>query len=142
MKQEIRINKDLFDKIRIHGERTYDEECCGAILGESQNGFKFIHNVIPFDNQKNENRERRYLISPDQYRESEKIAVENNFELLGFYHSHPDHPSEPSKFDTDHALPWFLYLIVSVQKGRAESLTAWQLNEDRERFENIEINII
>ena len=53
--------------------------------------------------------------------------------MLGFYHSHPDHPARPSEYDREHALPWFSYVIVSVRDGRAEEsdLTSWTLDDDR-----------
>ncbi len=138
----IKINEGLINQIRKHGEQTYNEECCGAILGEMNDGVYSVNQLIQFGNEKDENRQRRYLITPEQYRDSEKQAREDNLELLGFYHSHPDHPAKPSQFDTDHALPWFIYIIVSVQKGKAEDLTAWVLQEDREKFEEQEILMI
>ncbi len=137
----IRISKNHIDQVKEHGEKTYNEECCGAIIGETRNGFKIIHELFEFKNEKDENRARRYLISPEQYMQSEKYADGKKLELLGFYHSHPDHPAKPSQFDTEHALPWFLYLIVSVQKGKAEDLTAWQLKEDRSGFDEQKFQI-
>ena len=135
----IKISENLIDQIRKHGENTYNEECCGAIIGETNNGYKIIHELFEFNNEKDENRARRYLISPEQYKLAEKQADERKLELLGFYHSHPDHPAKPSQFDTDHALPWFLYMIVSVQNGQAKDLTAWLLKEDHSGFDEQKI---
>jgi len=135
----VEISAELFDKIKKHGEKTYNEECCGAILGETSNGSYKVVELLEFNNERGENRERRYLISPKEYMRSEKSAVEKGLELLGFYHSHPDHPAAPSQFDTEHALPWFVYMIVSIQKGQAEKLTSWKLIEDRSSFEELEI---
>ena len=138
----VTIKKEHLKQINKHGEKTYNEECCGALLGEVNGEAHNVVELIEFYNERGENRERRYLITPEQYRKSEQTADDKGLELLGFYHSHPDHPSKPSQFDTDHALPWFLYMIVSVQKGKAEKLTSWKLKEDRSEFEEQKINVV
>jgi proteasome lid subunit RPN8/RPN11 len=130
----IRLSKKIVDEIEYHAEQTYPEECCGMILGFSKGGFHSIEEIIRIDNSQDENRRRRFFITPEQYRQAEQRARELKMELLGFYHSHPDHPAAPSVFDTDHALPWFTYIIVSVGQGKAAAMTAWLLNEDRTRF--------
>lgn len=135
------ISNELLERIKTHGEKTYKEECCGAIFGINKDEEKIVKNLYEFKNEKDENRRRRYLITSDQYRLAEKIAKESNLELLGFYHSHPDHPAEPSQFDTEYALPWFLYIIVSVKNGRPGDLTGWILKDDRSEFEKQEFSI-
>lgn len=138
----IKIENRLLNQIKENGEKTYNAECCGAIFGKPENGSFNIIELMEFNNERSDNKERRYLISPVQYMHSEKIASEKKLELLGFYHSHPDHPAIPSQFDTDHAFPNFIYMIVSVQKGKAKDLTSWKLFEDRTGFEKLEIDII
>jgi proteasome lid subunit RPN8/RPN11 len=138
----IKIEKQLINRIKENGEKTYNAECCGAIFGIQDIGAYFITELLEFNNERSDNRERRYLISPNQYMQSERIAAEKKLDLLGFYHSHPDHPAFPSQFDTEHAFPNFIYMIVSIQKGKAENLTSWKLFEDRNGFEKLEINII
>lgn len=130
----IRLSEKIVDEIEYHAEQAYPEECCGMILGYSENGFHSIEEVIKIDNSQDENRRRRFFITPEQYRFAEQLARKWNMDLLGFYHSHPDHPAAPSAFDTDHALPWFTYIIVSVEHGKAASMTAWLLNEERTQF--------
>jgi proteasome lid subunit RPN8/RPN11 len=130
----VRLSGKLVDEIEFHAEQTYPEECCGMMLGFSKGGIHFIEEVIKIDNRQDENRRRRFFITPDQYRQAEQLARKWKMELLGFYHSHPDHPAAPSVFDTDHALPWFTYVIVSVEQGKAAAMTAWLLNEERSRF--------
>jgi proteasome lid subunit RPN8/RPN11 len=132
--QMIRISKKIIAEIEYHAEQTYPEECCGMMLGFSKNSIHFIEEVIKIDNSQDENRRRRFFITPEQYRQTEQLARELKMELLGFYHSHPDHPAAPSVFDTDHALPWFTYIIVSVGQGKAAAMTAWLLNEKRTQF--------
>lgn len=130
----IEISTRLLDRIKIRGEEIYNEECCGALFGDFDNENRIILDLLEFKNEKEESRQNRFLITPDQYRLAEKIAKEKNLELLGFYHSHPDHPAQPSQFDIDHALPWFTYVIVSVNNGKASNLTSWILKEDRSAF--------
>jgi proteasome lid subunit RPN8/RPN11 len=77
-------------------------------------------------------RRRRFLVT-DEYRQAELTAASARA-LLGFYHSHPDHPAEPSGFDRDHAWPNFSYVIVSVRDGRAEDVRSWRLRSDRAGF--------
>ena len=137
----VRISHALKNRIFFHGEAAYPEECCGLLLGVELEGIRQVHEVAELHNSQELNRERRFLITPEQYRQAEKLAREKNLELLGFYHSHPDHQASPSQFDTEHALPWFVYVIVSVMKRQSEEITAWILGERRQRFEEEKISI-
>ena len=137
----IKISKDIVGQIEMHGEKTYPEECCGILLGRSNGGEQLIEEVIGLDNEQEENRRRRFFVTPKQYLQSERVAAERKLELLGFYHSHPDHPAVPSEFDRDHALPWFLYIVVSIARGKAKDTTAWLLSEGRDRFDKKEFVI-
>lgn len=128
------MSDDTVKKIELHAERTYPDECCGILLGRSKEDNHSITDCMALDNSQDDNRSRRFLITPDQYRAAEETATRTGRELLGFYHSHPDHPASPSAFDTEAALPWFTYLILSVINGTASTLTAWQLDENRARF--------
>jgi proteasome lid subunit RPN8/RPN11 len=133
---ELKISEELFRRIAAHAERTYPEECCGMMLGKEMSGGRIVREVVDIDNVQDENRRRRFLISPEQYRNAERQAEERKLDLLGFYHSHPDHPAAPSAFDTEHAFPWFSYVIVSVARGVAGDATAWVLGETRLKFED------
>ena len=130
----IRISEVLARQIEQHGKQTYPEECCGMILGVSADDIQTVESIMEIDNSQSENHKRRFLITPQQYLQAERIAQEKNMELLGFYYSHPDHPAIPSVFDTEHALPLFTYIIVSISHGEAKSMTAWLLNKNRSRM--------
>ena len=131
----IRISADALRLVQAHAERDYPEECCGMMLGTDRpGGLRVIQEVLPIENVQEDNRRRRFLITPGQYLEAERAAAGRGLSLLGFYHSHPDHPARPSAFDTEHALPWFSYVIAAVAGGRLERLTAWELREDRTAF--------
>jgi proteasome lid subunit RPN8/RPN11 len=117
--------------IRTHGAETYPHECCGALFGRDG----VVTATLALPNTTEEGPRRRFLVRPGDYREAETRAVTLGAELLGFYHSHPDHPSRPSQFDLDHAWPFFSYIIISVREGTPEDLTSWRLREDRSAFD-------
>ncbi len=135
----IRIQGDVLRRIEVHGENSYPEECCGMLLGDYREGEYDIRSVHEIPNSQTEQKERRFLITVDQYRQCERIAANTGTSLLGFYHSHPDHRAYPSDFDKEHALPWFVYLIVSVENGKAGELTGWVLNADRSSFGELSV---
>jgi len=85
---------------------------------------------------------RRFLIRPADYRSAEERANATGQELLGFYHSHPDHPARPSQYDLDHAWPVFMYVILSVMSGEPGDLTSWRLAADRSAFEPELLNLV
>lgn len=126
---------DVLDAIRTHGEATYPEEGCGFLLGAVRDGVNHVHSIRRVDNRQATNRTHRYAITPDDYRAAQREAAENGLDIVGFYHSHPDHPAQPSETDLAEAtFPGYTYAIVSVRDGTATELTAWILTPDRSRF--------
>src|SRR5260221_12603957 len=117
--------------IRAHGQETYPHECCGALDGSGDR----VAEIVALPNTTEEGPGRRFLVRPSDYRLAEQRATELGGELLGFYHSHPDHPARPSQYDLDHAWPNFAYIIVAVAAGAAQAMTVWYLKEDRSSFE-------
>jgi len=122
--------------IRRHGEETYPHECCGALVG----GNGSADTIVALPNTTEEGPRRRFLVRPSDYRLAEQRAGDLGAELLGFYHSHPDHPARPSQYDLDHAWPTFAYVIVSVAAGAAADMTVWWLKDDRTTFEKGELH--
>jgi len=123
--------------IRGHGRETFPHECCGALLGRDG----AVVEAFALPNTTSEGPRRRFLVRPDDYRAAERRAGEAGLELLGFYHSHPDHPAAPSQYDLDHAWPSFSYIIVSVLAGRDDRLTSWRLRDDRSAFDEEAVEI-
>ena len=117
--------------IRHHGAETYPNECCGALIGRAG----IVSEAFALPNTTEEGPRTRFLVRPLEYRAAERRASEVGAELLGFYHSHPDHPARPSRYDLDHAWPVFSYVIVSVRAGVSEDMTSWRLREDRSEFD-------
>jgi proteasome lid subunit RPN8/RPN11 len=125
------VSSRVSDVIRVHGSETYPHECCGALIGRGG----VVTEAFPLPNTTEEGPRRRFLVRPDDYRQAERRALELGAELLGFYHSHPDHPARPSQYDLDHAWPSFSYVILSVSGGVAADLTSWRLRDDRAAFD-------
>jgi proteasome lid subunit RPN8/RPN11 len=125
------ITAGVADAIRTHGAETYPNECCGALIGREGQ----VTSTFALPNTTEEGPRRRFLVRPDDYRQAEKQARDAGGDLLGFYHSHPDHPARPSQYDLDHAWPFFSYIIVSVRAGAPEDMTSWRLREDRSTFD-------
>ena len=123
--------------IRAHGRETFPHECCGALLGRDGE----VHESHGLPNTTEEGPRRRFLVRPDDYRGAEHRARETGLDLLGFYHSHPDHPARPSQYDLDHAWPSFSYVIVSIVAGEDKLLTSWRLREDRSAFDEEPVRI-
>jgi proteasome lid subunit RPN8/RPN11 len=145
--QTFRMTAAVDRAIRRHGEETYPHECCGALVGV--NGHTTATVALP--NTTEEGPRRRFMVRPSDYRLAEQRAQELGGELLGFYHSHPDHPARPSQYDLDHAWPTFAYIIVAVagaaaspgrsgDAAKAGDMSVWFLKEDRSAFEEGELN--
>src|SRR5881275_2858985 len=134
--QVVGVTAPVDAAVRRHGEDTYPHECCGALIGTAGRATA----TVPLPNTTEKGPRRRFLVRPSDYRLAEQRASASGSELLGFYHSHPDHPARPSQFDLDHAWPTFAYVIVSVQSGTSSDMTVWFLKDDRSSFEGGELN--
>lgn len=127
------------EAIRRHGEDTYPHECCGLLLGtldqRTDPAAKIVSAIERLDNEREDSRHNRFLISPETFLRADRAARARSLEILGFYHSHPDHPAVPSEFDRENAWPFYSYIIVSVANGASRELNSWVLAGDRGRFE-------
>jgi proteasome lid subunit RPN8/RPN11 len=127
----LRLAAHLIEAIRGHGERAYPSECCGVLAGWSEgDGVKEVARLAPAVNRRTDD-PHRYLIAPDDLRRLELELRTEGLEIVGYYHSHPDHPAVPSAFDAEHAWPWYSYLIVKVDGGRGAEVASWLLDDDR-----------
>jgi proteasome lid subunit RPN8/RPN11 len=132
----ITIESQHLTEMRQHGERDYPFECCGLMLGRFAGaGHKVVIETYPISNAREEEAKRnRFLIRPEELMRGEKYARQKSLDVVGFYHSHPDEPAVPSKYDLDHAWPTYSYVVVSVEKGIAVDLRSWEMETDRSRF--------
>jgi proteasome lid subunit RPN8/RPN11 len=126
----LRLPGALADEIRRHGEAAYPAECCGAMVGRVEGAAKDVLRLSPAVNRRTDD-PHRYLIAPDDLRQLEREVREAGQEILGYYHSHPDHPARPSAFDAEHAWPWYSYLIVRIDRGRGADMASWVLDDER-----------
>ena len=133
----ITLKDEQLAEIRRLGETEYPYEACGLLLGVANgNGSKEVERVLPIVNAKETSeRHNRSLITPQDLIRGERIAAESGLEVVGNFHSHPDHPPEPSAFDLEHALPVWSYVIVSVLRSAAGDIRSWVMLNDRSRFE-------
>jgi proteasome lid subunit RPN8/RPN11 len=138
----IALSDSAREAIREHGRRTYPEECCGALLGRKGEKVDRVTEVEPVGNSQEGSRRRRFRIKPADYLRIERLALEREWDLLGFYHSHPDHPAVPSEYDREHALPFFHYVVLGVASGEPDDMASWVLSEDRRVFDREKIEVL
>ena len=126
----IYLNEQTNRLLIADAERTFPDECCGFLFGEEIENDRYITTLQIVDNAKEGDKRRRFEISARDYLKAEQFALENDVQLLGVYHSHPNHPAIPSEHDRVAAQPYFSYVIVSVQNGKYDHARSWLLGED------------
>ncbi len=136
----IYLTEEHIKQIEAHGEKTFPFECGGMIIGRFETDKKTVVELLPMENAMAEaEQHNRVLILPKDVLKAERYARSQKLDVIGYYHSHPDHPAIPSQFDLDHALPVWTYIIVSVEGGKAVNLLAWEMENDRSKFNEEEI---
>jgi len=132
-------------QIETEGATAYPNECCGIIFGREITDGGVTRRVVdqlqPVANEFESGEQfHRFLITPQTLFQAEKQCTQGRL-VLGFYHSHPDHPARPSDYDLEHGWQFYSYIIVAVRQGDAKEMTSWVLNEDTGRFDeqNIEV---
>jgi proteasome lid subunit RPN8/RPN11 len=131
----LEILAHLLEEIHSSGETAYPEEGAGLLLGVVNGEHKQATAVLMLANAREDAaRHNRYLITPQDMLLGEQEAMRRGLDVIGIFHSHPDHPNRPSDFDREWALPWYSYLITSVHNGLAVESRAWRLLEDRSGF--------
>jgi len=136
----LKIPAELYDSIRQHGERTYPHECCGVLLGRAAEDGNMVEAAIEAGNTRTDSAHNRYHIAPQELIRIQRQGRERGLDIVGFYHSHPDHPAQWSKTDFEEA-HWIgcSYVITSVAKGKAEITHSFLLAgtvEDDKHFED------
>ncbi len=135
------LSSELANRIRAHGAEGYPQECCGALLGIDGEARREVREVFPLVNRREDSPHNRFSITPEDFRAAEQAGRARSLELIGWYHSHPDHPALPSEYDREHAWPWYSYVIVSVVEREPRQIMSWRLADDRSRFEPEEIGV-
>jgi proteasome lid subunit RPN8/RPN11 len=142
------INEAVAEKVRQHGAESYPNECCGALLGRDADAeaiparaAREVLATFPLVNRRDDSPRNRFFVTAEDAHNADKAAQAQGLDLIGWYHSHPDHPAKPSEYDREHAWPWYSYIIVSVQNGNPRDLTSWRLQDDRSAFDMEELEI-
>jgi len=138
------IRTDLLARIELGGRAAYPEEACGFLIGsasEPNPGSRDILAVERAENRFEGERRRRYAIRPEELRELERRLERTGREVVGFYHSHPGYPPEPSEFDREHAWPWYSYLVSSITADGVGPTEAFELAPDRSKFERVKLEV-
>lgn len=139
----VQITKAVVDAMKRHGKEAYPEEGCGFLLGPDATP-RAIDEFRATGNVETEDRGLRYKVDPAETLKLTKELSGSGREILGFFHSHPDHPARPSVTDLDRAFTWYTYVIVAVEKGRPVDLRAWSLEERsaKRTFREVEIELV
>jgi proteasome lid subunit RPN8/RPN11 len=138
------LTKSQLSQIEAEGAEAYPNECCGIMIGRDVSDGACTRRIVDrlepmanvFDPQQ---QRRRFAVDPLALMRAEKSAAEDGKLVVGFYHSHPDHPARPSEFDREHAWPFYSYVIVSIAQGAAVDMTSWILDDQTETFSRQEI---
>jgi proteasome lid subunit RPN8/RPN11 len=132
----LQLASDVLEELRHMAQAAYPHEAVALLAGHESRGVRYVMRVLKVGNASGvAERRHRYRIAPNEYAAAERLAEEARLELLGVFHSHPDHPAIPSETDRAWAWPWFTYLVMNVNGGRAGECRAWRLLDDRSAFE-------
>lgn len=124
------IEQKPLDEMYRDALQSFPDECCGFFFGKELEDERIITNILVVRNRKEGDKRRRFEISPKDYLNAERFADENDLQLLGVYHSHPNHPAIPSEHDRVAAQPYFSYIIISVKENEIAGIRSWQLNNN------------
>src|SRR3954471_3518841 len=135
------LSKSIAKQIESEGVAAYPNECCGILIGKEKDGRRVVERLAPMKNVFVSGEQyHRFTIDPLAQIEAEKSADGAGQVVLGYYHSHPDHPARPREYDRAHVRRWSScgQIIVAIEKGRPAAMTAWYIDEDTEQFAPLE----
>jgi len=143
----LRLPRAIYQQIQREGVSAYPHECCGILIGRDgqdggQDRVRIIERIIPMKNVFDPSQQyHRFSIDPLALARADESAAAEGRAVIGFYHSHPDHPARPSEYDRTHVPPWSYYshIIVAIEKGKPAAMTCWVYNEQAEQFDEQEI---
>ena len=142
----LKIGQAHYDAIRRHGEETYPHECCGVLLGHANDDTRVVTSIARCTNTRNDSPHNRYNIDPKEQIKIQREGRERGEDIIGFYHSHPDHPAQWSKTDLREA-HWPGYdssAITSIEKGKAAITNSFALvgtTEEDKKFVDEKIEV-
>jgi proteasome lid subunit RPN8/RPN11 len=125
----VKIARSALEAIRAHGAEGFPYEICGLLIGRPQE--RLVTEARPVQNIEMQNPQVRYLIDDKEDMRIRKSLYKTDLDVLGYYHSHPNHPAEPSVFDSERSWESYVYVIVSVRDGEPEDTNAFVAQKDR-----------
>jgi proteasome lid subunit RPN8/RPN11 len=139
----IHINQHLVNRMLKEAKSAYPHECCGLFVGTTNDSGKKVHEVYPVENKNKVRAADRYEIDPKEFDRIDREAAKKGWSITGIYHSHPDHPAEPSAFDKDCASAWveYSYIIISVKNGVDDELRCWCFDAVKQDVEEEEVKV-
>ena len=135
----IEIEKHAWDAMVLHAERTYPDECCGAMLGRVQPGKKVVTAAVPMDNSYEGEKGARYELRPEDLLSADKQARAKGLDLIGIFHSHPNCEAYFSETDLKNSCPWYSFVVLSVQNGRFDHARSFLPDLDQTRADHEEL---
>jgi proteasome lid subunit RPN8/RPN11 len=136
----VRVPAPLIREMSQHARTTYPDECCGYLIARPDlpaDGLRTIETIEPAANRFEGERRRRFVIVPEELRAVEERLARQGLAVVGFYHSHPDHPARPSAFDAEHAWPWYTYLVLATTATEVAAIGAFELDPETGRFAEV-----
>lgn len=127
------IGDDNLRKIKDQVQKHYPLECCGFLIGTNVSGKRVV-SVCPVQNKNTERTHDRYEIDGKEFDKTDREAAKKGLQILGIYHSHPDHPATPSTYDTERAWGGYSYVIAAIEKGEKIDMKSWVLDEETRQF--------
>jgi proteasome lid subunit RPN8/RPN11 len=132
------LPRTIAEQIESEGVAAYPNECCGILIGRDTGGQRVVERIVPMKNVFDPGEQyHRFTIDPMALARADESAAAEGRAVLGFYHSHPDHPAQPSEYDRTHVPPWDYYshVIVAIEKAKPAAMTCWVFNEQTEQFQ-------
>jgi proteasome lid subunit RPN8/RPN11 len=138
----LRIPLSIYEQLRGHLEAGYPNEACGALVGRAKEEATEALQFVPMRNTIQDRPHDRYALDPLEQLKVQKDAEQRGMEIVGFAHSHPDHPPRPSRFDTDHAWPFYSYVVAAVDNGVLREARAFRLDEAERAFKEEKLEVV
>lgn len=142
----LKLSRADYDALRAHGEETYPHECCGVLLGKGGADGNHVHKIVRAGNTRTDRAHDRYNIAPEELIRVQRQARQLGLDIVGFYHSHPDHPAQWSKTDFEEA-HWVgcSYIITNIDKGKATVTNSFLLtgtSEEDKKFLDEQVDVL
>jgi len=134
------IPRSELERLEDHVREGYPHEVVGILAGDRARDA--VTRVQPLRNERADSAHNRYRVSGLALQRAEQALVDLGLEIVGYYHSHPDHPADYSDYDRDHAWPNMAYVITSVMEGEVAETRSWRLAEDRSHMVAETIDIL